>query len=132
MIIPLQWFIENPFQNWTRTSADIMGTVFLHVDYAAPIEAIRAEAKRLVEAAPEWDGRVFNLQVTDARERCLQLRVLVSSANAGRNWTCAARSARAGGLPRGSIRRRCRWCGTNCGRRRGVSSSSPSGVGRNA
>lgn len=86
MIIPLQWFIENPFQNWTRTSADIMGTVFLHVDYAAPIEAIRAEAKRLVEAAPEWDGRVFNLQVTDAREHCLQLRVLVSSANAGRNW----------------------------------------------
>jgi len=84
LIIPLQWFIENPFENWTRTGANILGTVFLYLDYTAPLDAIRAEAKRLVEAAPEWDGRVFGVQVTDATERTMQVRVLVSASNSGK------------------------------------------------
>lgn len=84
LIIPLQWFIENPFQNWTRSSAQILGTVFLNVDYALPLDALRAEAKRVVEQTPEWDGRVFVVQVTDATERTMQVRILVSSADSGR------------------------------------------------
>jgi small-conductance mechanosensitive channel len=84
LIVPLQWFIENPFENWTRTGANILGTVFLHVDYATPVDAIRAEARRLVEAAPEWDQRVFGVQVTDATERTMQVRILVSAANSGK------------------------------------------------
>jgi len=84
LIIPLQWFIENPFQNWTRSSAEILGTVFLNVDYSLPLDALRAEAKRQVEQIPEWDGRVFVVQVTDATERTMQVRVLVSASDSGR------------------------------------------------
>jgi small-conductance mechanosensitive channel len=91
MIVPLQWFIENPFENWTRSSSQILGTVFLYVDYATPIEPIRAEAKRLLESAPEWDGRVLAVQVTDATERCIQLRVLVSAVNSGKAFDLRCR-----------------------------------------
>ncbi len=91
LIIPLQWFIENPFQNWTRTGSQILGSVFLWVDYRTPLEPLRAEGKRLAEADPDWDGRVFVLQVTDATDRAIQLRVLVSSLNSGRNWELRCR-----------------------------------------
>jgi small-conductance mechanosensitive channel len=86
LIIPLQWFIENPFENWTRTGANILGSVFLWVDYKTPIDPIRAEAERLLQDIPEWDRRVFNVQVTEANDKAIQLRVLVSSSNSGRNW----------------------------------------------
>ena len=86
LIVPLQWFIENPFENWTRTGAEILGSVFLWVDYATPIEPIRAEVARLIETMPEWDRRVCNVQVTEATDRALQLRVLVSASNSGRNF----------------------------------------------
>ena len=95
LIIPLQWFIENPFENWTRTGSEILGTVFLYVDYTAPVEAIRAEAKRIVEAADEWDRRVFAVQVTDITERTMQIRVLVSARNSGKAFDlrCKLREA---------------------------------------
>lgn len=86
MVIPLSWFIEHPFQNWTRTTADLLGTVFLWVDFTASIDAIRAEARRLCEASPHWDKRVCLVQVTDTNERAMQLRVLVSSAASGPNF----------------------------------------------
>src|SRR5574337_425728 len=86
LVIPLQWFIENPFQNWTRTSASIIGTVFLWVDYRMPLAPLRAEAQRVCEAAPEWDRRLCKLQVVEAGERSIQLRLLVSSAASGLNW----------------------------------------------
>jgi len=84
LIIPLQWFIENPFQNWTRTTSQLLGTVFLNLDYATPMEPFRAEARRLVEASQEWDGRVFAVQVTDATERTMQVRVLMSASDSGK------------------------------------------------
>lgn len=84
LIVPLQWFIENPFENWTRTGSEILGTVMLYVDFTAPVDAIRAEARRIVDAAPEWDRRVFAVQVTDATERTMQVRILVSARNAGK------------------------------------------------
>ncbi len=83
LVIPLQWFIENPFENWTRRSSQILGTAFFHFDYTMPVDAIRAQVKRIVEAASEWDGRVCGVQVTDITERTMQVRVLVSAANAG-------------------------------------------------
>jgi len=86
LIVPLQWFIEHPFQNWTRTSADILGSVFIWVDYATPIDPLRDEARRLCAEAPEWDQRVCLIQVTEASERALQLRVLVSATDSSRCW----------------------------------------------
>ncbi|MDB5751531.1 MAG: putative small conductance mechanosensitive ion [Ramlibacter sp.] len=83
LIIPLQWFIENPFENWTRTGSQLLGTAFLYLDFGAPVDAIRAEAKRITEEAPEWDKRVFGVQVTDTTERTMQVRILVSAANSG-------------------------------------------------
>ena len=91
LVIPLQWFIENPFQNWTRTSSQILGTVFLYVDYGLPVAPLRAELDRLVHGAPEWDKRVFVLQVTDADQRTMQLRILVSSRNSGLNFDLRCR-----------------------------------------
>lgn len=83
LIIPLQWFIENPFQNWTRTSAQIHQPIYLHLDFATPLEPLRAELQRVVESAPEWDGRTATLVVTDATERAMKVRVLVSARAAG-------------------------------------------------
>jgi len=91
LIVPLQWFIENPFQNWTRNDAQIIGSVFMFVDYRMPLVPLRDELARIVEAAPEWDGRVQVLQVTDATERAMQLRVLVSSNDSGLNWDLRCR-----------------------------------------
>jgi small-conductance mechanosensitive channel len=83
LIIPLQWFIEHPFQNWTRREAAMLGTVMLWVDYSLPVEAVRQEAQRQCEALPLWDKRVCVVQVTETSERCMQVRVLVSARNSG-------------------------------------------------
>ncbi len=81
LILPLSYFIEKPFQNWTRHSAQILGSVFIYADYGMPVPALREEVERLVKASPLWDGRFFNLQVTDATERTMQLRVLCTAAS---------------------------------------------------
>jgi small-conductance mechanosensitive channel len=87
LVVPLQYFIEKPFQNWTRTSSQILGTAFLWVDYAMPVDPLRAELERVCRAAPQlWDGRVCLIQVTDTSERAMQLRCLVSAVDAGRAW----------------------------------------------
>lgn len=93
LIVPLQWFIENPFENWTRRSAEILGTVSLWVDYTLPLGPLRAEAQRLCEASPAWDRGLCTVQVTDASERCMQIRVLVSAASSDQAWNlrCALR-----------------------------------------
>jgi len=86
LIVPLQWFIEHPFQNWTRTNADILGAVLLWVDYRLPVEVVRKEAERICAAATEWDGRLCQTQVVDANDRAMQVRILVSAGDAGRLW----------------------------------------------
>ena len=86
LVLPLGYFIEKPFQNWTRTSSQLLGTVFLYADYTIPVEAVRAELARIAAASPRWDGRVALLQVTDVKERTLELRALVSAANASALW----------------------------------------------
>lgn len=86
MVVPLSYFIEKPFQNWTRETASLIGSVALYVDYRADVPRIR---KRLEEVAKEselWDGAVVNLQVIDADARTIHLRALVSSRNAPQSW----------------------------------------------
>lgn len=86
LIVPINYFIENTFQNWTRVSADIMGTVYLYTDYRIPIEALRAELRRLCEESVYWDKKVCGLVVTDTTEQSVQLRALVSATNSGNAW----------------------------------------------
>ena len=95
LIIPLQWFIEKPFQNWTRNSAQLIGTVFLWVDYRMPLQPLREAAQRACEVAPEWDKRLCLMQVVEAGEKSMQLRVLVTSANSSLSWDlrCKVREA---------------------------------------
>ncbi len=93
LVVPLTRILDAPFQNWTRTGSDIIGTVFLHADYRVPLEAVRKELDAFVRTRKEWDGKVVVLQVTDATDRTVQLRALVSSADSPRNWDlrCAVR-----------------------------------------
>lgn len=86
LIVPLEYFIQKPFQNWTRRTSDLIGSVFLWVDYRMPIASLRDELQRIVEAASEWDRRVSVLQVTDVSDRAIQLRALVSTQDAGLGW----------------------------------------------
>jgi small-conductance mechanosensitive channel len=86
LVVPITYFIEKPFQNWTRTSADILGTVTLQVDYVVPVDAVRQEFTRILQASPNWDRKVNVLQVTDAKERTIELRALASSSDASKSW----------------------------------------------
>lgn len=83
LIVPFSKFISEPFQNWSRTETQLLGTVFVWVDYTAPVERIREAARAIVAESPLWDKRVFALQVTEFTEQTMQLRVLVSAVNAG-------------------------------------------------
>ncbi len=86
LVMPTPSFIDKPFQNWTHTSAKLMGTVFLHTDYTVPVAELRAELERLVAKHPLWNGEKCALHVTDAQATTLQLRVLVSADNADQLW----------------------------------------------
>jgi small-conductance mechanosensitive channel len=83
MVVPVSYFLEKPFQNWTTKTSDLLGTVFLYVDPAADIERIRAKFVEATKANARWDGRVALLQVTDHRADALELRGLLSARNAG-------------------------------------------------
>ncbi len=86
LVVPLQQLIESSFQNWTRNTSEILGTVFLWVDFSVPLDPLRQELRRLCESTPNWDGRVCGLVVTDASDKAMQIRALVSSADSGSNW----------------------------------------------
>jgi small-conductance mechanosensitive channel len=81
LIVPLSYFIEKPFQNWTRTRADLLANAMIYVDYTAPVQELREELHRILEGTPLWDKRIWALQVTDASERTIQLRALMSARN---------------------------------------------------
>jgi small-conductance mechanosensitive channel len=86
VILPVSYFLEKPFQNWTKTSADLLGTVYLYTDWTVPVQEVRAEAKRLIEAHELWDGVVANVQVTGTSERTVELRALMSSGTSPELW----------------------------------------------
>jgi small-conductance mechanosensitive channel len=86
LVVPLKYFIEKPFQNWTRDTASLIGVVTLHVDYRAPVDSIRKRLAEIARSTPLWDGQVVNLQVVEAYESTMQLRALVSARNAPTAW----------------------------------------------
>ncbi|MCK7546722.1 mechanosensitive ion channel family protein [Marinobacter koreensis] len=93
LVVPLQWFIENPFQNWSRKSADLLGTVFIWVDYTMPVQPLREEFERILDESDQWDGKVATVQVTDSSDQAMQIRFLMSAPDSSRNWDlrCAVR-----------------------------------------
>lgn len=86
LIVPLDWFITNPFENWSRHTAELNGTVFIWVDYAMPIEPLREEFARLLRASSKWNGKTETVLVTDASDRAKQVRFLMSAASSTALW----------------------------------------------
>jgi small-conductance mechanosensitive channel len=86
LVLPTTYFLEKPFQNWTRTTADIVGTVFLYTDYKISFDALRTELTRLLETTDLWDGKVNVLQVTDSTPTTCETRILVSAKNSPTAW----------------------------------------------
>jgi len=86
LVLPITYFIEKPFQNWTRISSDILGSVFIHTDYTVPVDALRRELERIVHPHPLWDGKVCVTHVTDCTPRTLETRLLVSTRSSGDGW----------------------------------------------
>ena len=79
LVVPVSYFSEKPFQNWTRNTANLLGTVFLYTDYSLPVDTVRSELHRILESTKLWDGRVWGLQVTNATDRTMELRALMSA-----------------------------------------------------
>jgi small-conductance mechanosensitive channel len=90
LVLPVTYFLEKPFQNWTRTGADITGTIFLYVDYNFPVESIRIAIPDMLKENADWDGRILNVQITKTTEQYKEIRVLLSSSNASKNWDLRA------------------------------------------
>ncbi len=86
LIVPLNYFIENSFQNWTREASDIMGTAFLYVDYSIPVEELRKQLETIVHPSPLWNKKTCGLQVTNLTDRSMELRCLMSSRNSSENF----------------------------------------------
>ncbi len=86
LVLPITYFLEKPFQNWTRESADLLATVYLYTDYTVPVEKVRTELQRILKESDLWDGEVWNLQVTNANEKSVELRALMSAKDASTAW----------------------------------------------
>lgn len=86
LVLPIQYFIDTPFQNWTKTSSQILGTVFLYVDYHFPVDELREELTHILEKSKHWDKRVNVVQVTNTNERTMEVRALVSAVDSGTAW----------------------------------------------
>ncbi|OKO81378.1 mechanosensitive ion channel family protein [Bradyrhizobium sp. NAS96.2] len=86
MVVPLSYFIERPFQNWTRDAQSLIGAIALHVDYSADVPGIRKKLEQVAKESRLWDGAVVNLQVIDTHPRTIELRALVSARNAPQSW----------------------------------------------
>jgi small-conductance mechanosensitive channel len=86
LIVPITYFIDRPFQNWTRNTAELLGTIFIYADYRTPIDELRIELKRIVAETDLWDKRVAKIQVTNATDKTIELRALVSADNSSNAW----------------------------------------------
>lgn len=93
LVLPLSYFIEQPFENWTRTSADLLAYVVLWVDYSVPVDALREELTRILNTTPKWKGEVNVMQVVDANDHAIQIRALMDAPDSGQAWDlkCAVR-----------------------------------------
>jgi len=86
LVVPISYFIEKPFQNWTRISADILGSVYVYADYTVPVKEMRSELTRILEKSPHWDKKVNVLQVTNATAQTVEIRALMSAADSPTAW----------------------------------------------
>ena len=86
LVVPLSYFIEKPFQNWTRRTAELIGEVTWYLDYTAPIDAMRKKLDEFVRASKSWDRKTALIQVTGSERNTIEVRALVSAANSGANW----------------------------------------------
>ncbi len=86
LIVPITYFIEKPFQNWTRVKADILGTVYIYVDYTVSVDAVREQLQKILNNCELWDKKVCGLQVTKTTEHTVELRALMSAADASKAW----------------------------------------------
>lgn len=86
VVVPLTWFIENPFPNWTKTSANLLGYVYVYTDYTVPVDEVRAELRRLLQSTDKWLGQCCVLQVTDSTEHTVQLRALMDAPDSSTLW----------------------------------------------
>jgi small-conductance mechanosensitive channel len=86
LVVPITYFLDNVFQNWTRTSAQLLGTVYIYTDYGIPVEKVRQELNHILESTDLWDGRVCVLQVTAASEKSIELRALMSAEDSSKAW----------------------------------------------
>jgi len=93
LVVPVTYFLEKPFQNWTRSSSNLLGSVFIYADYAVPVDKVRQELRDILQASEKWDGQVCAVQVTNCSERTLELRLLMSAADSSRTFDlrCEAR-----------------------------------------
>ncbi|MDP8999747.1 MAG: mechanosensitive ion channel family protein [Myxococcota bacterium] len=91
LILPIMYFLEKPFQNWTRTSTDLVGTVVIKVDYAMPVEAVRAELRKICDADPQWDKQTCEVRAIDSDASTVTLRALVSAEDASKLWDLRCR-----------------------------------------
>ena len=83
MIVPLTYFIEKPFQNWTRENSSLIGNVMMYLDYRAPVGIIRQKFRDIVKESKLWDGQTAALQITDFKEGTMELRLLMSARSSG-------------------------------------------------
>jgi len=83
LVVPISYFIEKPFQNWTRTGGELVGSIMLYVDHTTPVDSVRKKLSEIVAQSKLWNGKVVNLQVTDCKETTIELRALISADNAG-------------------------------------------------
>jgi len=86
LVLPVSYFMEKPFQNWTRNSSDILGTIYLYTDYQVSIDQLRDELKKVVSVSPFWDGKVCSLQVTEFKEHSVEVRALISAEDSSKAW----------------------------------------------
>jgi len=102
LVLPVAQFLEKPFQNWTRGVSELLGTATVHADYSVPIDAVRAEFAAILKDAPQWDGQVQGVQVTELTERGVQIRLLMSARDGGQLWDlrCHVREKLLGWLQR--------------------------------
>ncbi len=91
LVVPLQWFIENPFQNWSRNSADLVGSALIWVDYGIPVDPLREEFARLLRESTDWDGVTESVQVVEAGEKSMQIRFLMSAGDSSTLWNLRCR-----------------------------------------
>ncbi|RPF72863.1 mechanosensitive ion channel family protein [Aurantiacibacter spongiae] len=79
LVVPTAHFLDSAFQNWTKKTANLLGTALLYLDPATRIGPIREEFERQIAGNRRWDGRVKVVQVTETMRDAIEVRLLMSA-----------------------------------------------------